>query len=227
MTCSRLQLNLGFASTYSSVKGRGSSSLRAQETLDDLDQAPLPNNQWMTEVSSWFAVSMAKLQQSTVQYATGPPHLVAGSHLWKPTDDIDVAMCGSQKVRNSFNTLSFSVLGVAIILVVGAMLIFANLVLDLLVGCIQHRWNIGNHRRLQWVLDEKLQLQRMAYEEAGIGTWSGTTDAVPVTAYGERLGLPPGIDPKHPRLSVSTSGKSEGDGLMGHKKGMYVETTEF
>jgi len=226
-TCRRLLLELSSANTYFSVNGRGSSSLRAQETLYDLNQAPLPNNQWMIEVSSWFSVSMAKLQQSVVQYATGPPYLVTGSYLWKPTDAISVAMCGSQKVRNSFNTLSFSLLGVTIILVVGAMLIFTNLILDLVVGWIQHRWNIGDYRRLQWVLDEKLQLQRMAYEEAGIGTWSGTTDAVPVTKYGEMLGLPSGIDAKHPRLGVRTSGKSEGDGLMEHDKNMWVETIEL
>lgn len=227
MTGRRLLLDLGFTSTYLSVNGRGSSSLRAQETLYDLEQAPLPDNQWMIEVSSWFAVSMAKLQQSVVQYATGPPHLATGSHLFRPTDPINVAMCGSQKVRNSFNTISFSLLGVAIILIVGTMLILTNLILDLVVGWIQSRWNIGNYRHLQWISDDKLQLQRMAYEEAGIGTWSGTTSAVPVTKYGDRLGLPLNTDARHPRLSVRTSGKGEGDGLMGHDKGMWVETIEL
>lgn len=162
-----------------------------------------------------------------MQYATGPPHLVTGSHLFRPTDPINVAMCGSQKVRNSFNTISFSILGVAIILIVGTMLILTNLILDLVVGWIQSRWKIGDYRRLQWISEDKLQLQRMAYEEAGIGTWSGTTSVVPVTKYGDRLGLPSNIDAKHPRLSVRTSGKGEGDGLMGHDKGMWVGTIEL
>lgn len=226
MTFSRLLLSLNFISTYYSVNGRGSSSLRAQETLSNLEQAPLPNNQWTIEVSSWFAVSMAHLQQSVVEYATGPSHLVTGSYLWQPQDAVNLAMCKSQKVRNSFNTISFSLLGVAIILVVGALLILTNLVLDLVVGWVQRRWRIGDYRRLQWVLDDKLQLQRMAYEEAGVGTWSGTTDAVPVTEFGERFGLPAGIDAKHPRLSVRASGSSEEDGLMGSKKGFSVEVTE-
>jgi hypothetical protein len=44
--------------------------------------------------------------------------------------------------------------------------------------------------KLEWTLYELLQLQRMAYEGYGIGTWSGQTDLVPVTMFGEKFSLP-------------------------------------
>ncbi len=41
------------------------------------------------------------------------------------------------------------------------------------VGFIRHQFHWKEHKKLQWTLDEKLQLQPMAYEEAGQGHWSG------------------------------------------------------
>ena len=57
--------------TYASVDSLGANALRASETVDNNFQIGLPSTQWMVEVSSWFGVSMAKLQQQVVQYATG------------------------------------------------------------------------------------------------------------------------------------------------------------
>lgn len=57
--------------TYASVSSLGANALRASETVDNNVQIGLPNTQWMVEVSAWFGVSMAKLQQQIVQFATG------------------------------------------------------------------------------------------------------------------------------------------------------------
>ena len=45
-------LTIIFMDTYYSVSSRGSSALRASETLDQGTQIPLPDNQWMIEVST-------------------------------------------------------------------------------------------------------------------------------------------------------------------------------
>ncbi|KAI9868264.1 MAG: hypothetical protein M1830_005684 [Pleopsidium flavum] len=182
------------------IGGRGAAALRAQESVSGIVSAQLPNNQWMIEVESWFATGLAKLQQLVVQYAAGPPNVVEGAYISKPTDPISQMMCNNQQVRSTSNAINFSTLGIVIILVIGGLLIITSLVLDTLVGFIQRKWNMRDYQRVQWALDEKLQLQRLAYEEAGMGTWSGGTSFVPVTKFGETFGMPPDVDPDHPRI---------------------------
>ena len=228
----RLSLNLLFLNMYYSVNGRGSSALRAEETVYELlQQGSLPNNQWTIEVSSWFAVGMAKLQQAVVAYATGLIDVLEGSYIKPPANANEEAMCHSQKVRNSAGTISFSVLGVAIILIFGALLIFTNLVLETVVGFIQRKMNTGNYKRLQWTLDEKMQMQRLAYEGAGQGRWRGGASTVPVTVYGDVFGIPDHVDKNHPRLDIRgnslRAGSAEGDGLMeSDKLGFTTGVTE-
>lgn len=72
-----------------------------------------------------------------------------------------------------------------------------------------------------------MQLQRMAFEGGGQGHWSGGADSVPVTRIGELLGLPEGVDGRHPRLgrrrSGSRGGMAESESLMGDgDKGIRV-----
>ncbi len=209
-TAWRLLTQLMYINIYSSVYGRGSSALRASETLSELEQVGLPNHQWQIEVDSWVAVGMAKLQQLIVQYATGPPTVPGNSFTLKPPTAEWRAMCDAQKIRSSDGTTSFSVVGVTIILALGAFLILLNLFLDLLVGFIQQKFNWGDHKRLQWVIDEKLQLQRLAYEEAGQGTWTGGASTVPVMRMEDRIGIPMNIDKTHPKLSsLSGHGRPE------------------
>ena len=150
-----------YTSVYQTVNPRKDSALRAQETVTDLQQAPIPDNQWMIEVSHWFEAGLARLQRGVVEYATGPTNIVPGLSVYLPNDLVSKAMCYSQKIADAQGTISFSVLGVAIILSVGGFIILTSLVLDTIVGFIQHRYGKGQHARLNWILDDKLQLQRM------------------------------------------------------------------
>ncbi|KAI9699287.1 MAG: hypothetical protein M1836_002897 [Candelina mexicana] len=234
LTASRLAVEISSLTTYGSINGRGASALRASETVYNKDQAPLPNNQWQIESSSWFATSLAKLQRIAVEYATGPDFLPEGAIVQKPPGSIWRAMCRTQKVRDTGANTSFNVLGVVLIIALGGLIILTNMILQPVVGWIQKRANRGDHCRLQWALDEKLQLQRVAYEEAGIGKWQGLMDSVPVTARGEAFGLAAGgdgkIDPRrgvvHAR-SESSSGKFENDGLLEEEKGIRGQTREI
>lgn len=188
----------------------------------------------MIEVDSWFAVGMAKLQQLVVQYAAGSSVVLDGTYVEKPRDAIGKAMCRAQKVRNGAGgNISFSVVGVGIILVVGTALIVMNLFLDIFVGFLQRKLGVlgGDYKRLSWVVDDKLQLQRMAYEEVGMGVWRGGADAVPVTRLGDRFALPREVDSQHPRLGTGHGrvenvgagmGLGEGEGLMGKQEKRWV-----
>ncbi|KAL8719745.1 MAG: hypothetical protein Q9225_003289 [Loekoesia sp. 1 TL-2023] len=179
-------------SIYYSVSSRGASALRASDTLSGstFTQIGLPPTQWMTEVWSWFEVSMAKLQQLIVNYATGPSNVPEGTFLYKPSTSDETELCKRQKVRSPDGYISFSVLGIVIILVVGGLLIVINLVLDAIVGFLRRSLRWQDHKRLQWAMDEKLQLQRLAYQGVGQGTWSGAENFVPVTRRGELVKLP-------------------------------------
>lgn len=232
--------HIGFAvpqqSTFDNVHPRGANPLRASETVIDNRNVGLPSTHWMTEVSSWFGVSMAKLQQKIVQLATGPDNIPDGAtlQLIAQGNKWQKHICNNQKVRSSGDTISFSVLGVAIILIVGTFIILTNLILDILVGFIRSEFGWKDYKRLQWILDEKLQMQRLAYEEAGQGQWSGGADAVPVTSKGDMLGVPVHVDRLHPRLGnrgeveetgyvgAGGGGMPEAEGLMGAKGGTYT-----
>lgn len=197
MTMMRLAGLLSFFSTQESVDGRGAAALRAQEVVYENIGLPLPRNQWQIEVSSWMAVSLAKLQRMAVEFATGPNFMAEGSSMELP--EALEPMCYSQKVRHSGDHVSFSICGMVIILVIGGILILLNMVIDTVGGWYQQRRRTGLHRRRQWMLDEKLQLQRLAYEGLGQGTWSGATDLVPLTEAGQLLGMPEDVNEKQPR----------------------------
>ncbi|KAL9114976.1 MAG: hypothetical protein Q9227_001219 [Pyrenula ochraceoflavens] len=214
-----------FTNIYSAVNMRGASALRAQETLNDLDQAPLPNNQWTVEVTNWFTTGLARLQRGVLEYATGPLNVGEGSYVWQPGNKVHRKMCRNQIVKaGAEGTISFGVLGVAIILAVGGGIILISLILEPIVGFIQMRRNHGGlggggfgsgvmgkgmYKRLNWILDDKFQLQRMVFEEAGMGEWDGALSSVPVSRKGERFGGWEGVDPTRPRLGRRGEGEED------------------
>ena len=197
-----LYYTVGTSDTYYSVHSRGATSLRASDTLirSDLTNVGLPDNQWTIEATEMFSISLAKLQQQVLNYALGPPNLYQDMEFIKGSVDV----CQRQKIRGVGGFLSFSVLGVAIILIVGGLIILTSTFLDTAVGYIQRKFKWNDHKRLQWAIDEKMQLQRLAYEEAGQGQWHGGTDAVPMTSKGQLLGFGLDTDRNHPRLVRGT-----------------------
>ena len=227
-TALRLGVSILFMNTFFSVDPRGVNAFRASETIHNGVQVALPNNQWIIEVSSWFGVSLAKLQQKIIQYATGPSYDV---QTIAPRTKEDANMCKNQIIRSQGGTISFSVLGLCIIVIFGGILIVTSLVIDNLVGFIRRKLDWKKYKSLQWTLDEKLQLQRLAYEEAGQGRWYGCTGSVPVMKKDDRIGVPKHVDEMHPRLSqrsgqpeqvvAASDDMAEAEGLMAQKLVSY------
>lgn len=153
---------------------------------------------------------MARLQQNVVEYVVGPSMVPPGSKVFNEHTPQEIASCRGQKIRSWSGTMSFSMLGVAIILIVGLIFIVTGLVIDTIVEFLRRTFRKGEHKPLHWVLDDTFQMQRLAYEEAGQGTWTGGSSAIPVTAPGDRIGLPKGADRHHPRLSKPLE-KTNGD----------------
>jgi hypothetical protein len=104
---------------------------------------------------------------------------------------------------------SFSVLGLALTFTLGVIIIILSYTLDPLMTHLQQKYGVMPYRRLEWSANSVLQLQRLAYEEIGSGTWSDADGLVPVTKPRELL---VGLDvsnPHHPALSRPRSGSTE------------------
>ena len=204
---SRIALQSRTLSIHHGISGRGASALRAQEYVSDRSQLEIKPNQWQLEVNSWFDVGLAKLQRGIVQYATGPEYLPEGTYLQRnETDVVGLAMCGSQKVRIEDGTTSFSVLGVGIIFGVGGVVVLIYLVLETVISFLQRKLKWGDYRRVRWVMDDKLQVQRMAFEGAGMGgEWQNLNGMVPVTSCNETFAGLEHVDPEKPRWKARDS----------------------
>jgi hypothetical protein len=180
-------------------------NLRAENTLlSGPIQLGLPSNQWQLEVTGWLEESLAKFQHLIQEYATGPTIDIEGSNLfqvWVPekgepvTDDKALRVlrqtekehCSSQITRDTQGTLSFSVLGLAIIFATGGLIIILSLTIVPIVAWLQARFIFGEYKRRTWIMDEMLQLQRMLLSELGLGVWSGPTGLVPVTLTQDKI----------------------------------------
>jgi hypothetical protein len=170
---------------------RGAAALRAHETVFRRNartlQVALPPDQWKVEAAALFAGGLAGVQQRVVQFATGPPH-VRGQYAHRPDDPVRRRMCRSQKFRAAQPSASFSVLGMVVIGAASACIIAASCLLEVLVSSAWHRpLQRGQRRRRLWLLNSTLQLQRLAYEAANMGTWERKMGPVPVTRPGELL----------------------------------------
>ncbi|WJG34852.1 uncharacterized protein FOBCDRAFT_248471 [Fusarium oxysporum Fo47] len=144
-----LALN-GAEGISSSLGGRGAGALRAGEKV---------------------AQSIQKLQYAIVEYPTGPTSpLMENLALKVPQRSESQNLCRSMKVPNPGGYKSFSVLALVMVLVVAGMVIIISIILEPVTNCIYNNW-VTEHqfRRLQWILDGKLQLQRIAvhYRAAG------------------------------------------------------------
>lgn len=124
-------------------------------------QSPLPDNQWVVELSSWFQVGLASIQQSVLEYATGPIDLGQTGVIVRPnaSDELGKRLCKSQSIRNSGQVQSFSILGMTLIFALGGFIILISLTMESAVGDMQRRWARGGEdRREEWKRDEKLEI---------------------------------------------------------------------
>lgn len=103
---------------------------------------------------------------------------------------------------------SFSVLGIALILIIGGLLVIVDLSLEWILDLFQRKKSQYRYSQLEWKSNNTLQLQRLAYEGIGSGTWLRAVETVPITLTDELL---TGLDIKdqnHPRLKPLVAGSS-------------------
>ena len=166
----------------------------------------MPSNQWKYELSNWFEASLARLQLGVTEYAVGPTDIVPGMTVINPNSgDLGAAMCKQQLSKNTQGTVSFSVVGIVIIFVVGGAIMILSFILEGTVAWLQDRFKRSSHRRINWVSDSFFQLQRMAYEKSSMGEWDRLHSNVPITKRVETFGGWSDVDPLKPTITHSST----------------------
>ncbi|KAI0101019.1 hypothetical protein GGR51DRAFT_575138 [Nemania sp. FL0031] len=178
----------------------GQQALTSRRTLLQGQQGYLPHDKWKTEVRHWFDISLAARQNAYVIAAAGPPSSVHEAAIQRPVNAEERNLCRSQKVISA-DYVSFSFLGLMIILVFGLVFIAVSCWLEQLAAWIQKRWDNGGHQRLEWITNGSLQLQRLVHEELGIGEWENCDTSMPVTRRLDELATLDLKDRNHPRFT--------------------------
>ena len=177
----------------------GISALVARNSKSTSVQGFLPSNQWTLEVQSWNEIILAYMQRRILEYATGPSTSEVVPFVLPPNGSSQAHLCNNQKAHSG-RAQNFSVLAIGLILGLGLLIICVNVGLHRLVSYVQRERDLKDYRRLAWKSNGLLQLQRLAHEEAGFGTWERCAKAVPVTAKGEVLATLNVTNPEHPVL---------------------------
>ena len=85
------------------------------------------------------------------------------------------------------------------------MIIIVSWTMEWIAEWLSKRTTRGTYQRLEWTVNNTLQLQRLAHEELGLGTWSKKTECYPITLPGEHLATIDISDPEHPKLKTSNT----------------------
>lgn len=186
-TVTRIGSVLPYGNIFNVVAGRQGNALLASQTLYAGQQtAPLPENQWEIEVQNWFSLTLAQLQNSMLQYVTGPDdaNLQRFVHLAADDPSSELAkLCTQQRVGPVAGYTNFDFSAIIVLLVVGVVLIPFGLLFDRIVVLVGRllRLRYAAQRRDAWIADGIFQVQRAALEARGVMEWLDGSEDVPVS----------------------------------------------
>lgn len=180
----RISLAIGNTMLRGLIRTRKQNALRAQDTVVDLYQNYLPRDQWTQEISGWFHTGLSMIQHAVAEYPTGPAH---AAEVRGPNSTYEEAMCWNQIINETGDTTSFSIVGMVVLFVIGGLIIIASFILDTVVGWVQQRLKVAEHARMSWILDDKLQLQKLLGIELDLGHWKDGEQNIPTTHSDEKF----------------------------------------
>ncbi|KAI1733797.1 hypothetical protein F4680DRAFT_471702 [Xylaria scruposa] len=195
------------SSLTQAVQSLGSHSLTSERSLSNQVQGPLPDDQWKLDVGNWWNITLSLLQASLVDTANGPVEPVLKRNKRNATNTGQKSLCQNQKIIST-SYMSFSLFGLYFTYITGLFIILLSFALQPVLSCAQKRWKNREYENLEWISNETLQLQRLAYEESGQGDWSKCLDSIPVMIDDQELGPLNLSDPEHPMLRHPRSPRS-------------------
>jgi hypothetical protein len=138
------------------------------------------------EVENLFTVSLAKLQQGVINFATGPTEPQLLRYQVTPTDPLLRAQCDNQKVKTQSNGhQNFNLKALIILAVLGTVFVALGEMIEQLDKLCTARCNTqrvdAQLRVRKWRYDGLLQLLRLAYTGANVGEWRDTHKSTPWT----------------------------------------------
>src|ERR1700722_10765096 len=139
------------------------------------------------EAEYFFSIGMAHLQRDVVNYGTGQMSPDT-SFIAVANTTADKWLCQNLIVRGT-SFQSFSLLALVLVFVIGTLIFLFSLVADDISAFVQRRLDRGATGREMWRANDTLQIQRMLYEHQGCGTWHDEPNGVPVTNFGEEMGM--------------------------------------
>ena len=154
----------------------------------------LPDDQWVTEVESWYQISLAKMQYLTKLYANIPDSVYNDPGFQYLFTDSSYLrhQCSQQRIQIPPGYQNFSVFGLCFVFIFG----FLSLLFAFLLSKYHHKLpgrgqgQAKHDKLLSYQADSYLQLHRAAMELAGHGGWFGAHDGktqVPYTKKAERV----------------------------------------
>lgn len=134
-----------------------------------------------------------------------------------------------QKVRSSAYA-SFSLFGLLFTVIAGLVIVLISYLLEPIAACFHRRGKYNDHTYYEWMSNSSFQLQRLAHQGIGAGTWSGVTDNIPITRAGDELAVLDFSDPTMPILKKLGGGregkdKGEDEDFSGIKRGLTHSAT--
>ncbi|KAI1739076.1 hypothetical protein F4680DRAFT_466641 [Xylaria scruposa] len=180
----------------------GPASLLSQGYLKAGFLSGIEKDQWQLDVTHWWDISMSIRQEAFLNYAYGPTDPATLAVRINFTTPELKRLCKSQKIRSTLYG-SFSLFGLAFIFLVGGCLVLTSYLLEPVSKYLFKRKGCKIYQHLEWTTNATLQLQRLAHEEAGFGTWSSCTGTVPSTETNELLGSLDITNLKHPIIKRS------------------------
>jgi hypothetical protein len=177
-TAERITTNLEMSGIFNSVNGRRAAALLASQTVFELLQTKfLPVDQWRIEVSNWFAVSLAKLQEGIVEFAGGPTDPEIVPFVKFPVDTDTARLCYNQLVQLPPGYVNFDFGAIIVVTVLGFAIIVIGLTFESIAEFIIKR---RGGQAKDWLEDGQFHLLKKIYEHRDIGDWEREESDFPI-----------------------------------------------
>lgn len=135
-----------------------------------------------------------------------PSNLNAGAYAAIEFGKNKTWLTDKQQMIKSTAYASFSVFGPSFTAGLGFLIIIISYTIESILGYWHRRRQFKSSSYLEWISNSTMQLQRLAHQAFGAGTWSRATKDVSVTKAGEYLALLDLTDPKQPLLRCPSNG---------------------